>query len=445
MKYTFILFVILATASVQAVNYQVFPVNSTVPLSGGSYSAGNIYYGTQFNGTVSALGSPNGPKSADGGTYVLAFPVQSSPYTIQWGWAQNSSNSPNTFHPLQWWVAVPSGSGQTSPHGTYDASGNPVDGNGNVVDPTTGTPLPGQPAKVLLPLQNPFPNIPFGYDWDVIDDATGALIGQGNAQLAPGQGMTVPVTNPTGLPFHVIVYPIVDGARGSPPQTYNSSGGGTSGGSGPVVIGPGQVSAPGATTPPATTATGETQTATQNAINRLATIVQNQGEAEKQQLAALHAQGERQIAATEATTAAVKAQTGGGGGGSGDGITKAQMGDLIDEKFPGRATSGTAESGTLGEVNTAAGGYGTQAGEGVTKIRSIIGKLDGFRSHLALDKAYSQTNWSWSVTVPVVGALNVNIESKWAWVLSLIRASLLALICWLFVKWIFKAVRGTFA
>ena len=420
-------------------NYRVNPSTANLPQTGGDYST-VIYYGWMESGVNATLGNATGPKSSDSGSIsVFTWPTVNHPATFLWGWAQNTSSPLASFHPQQWFVAVPVGSGLTSPSGTYDTGGNPVDINGNIVDPTTGLPLPGQPARVLLPLQNPFNERPFGFDWDIIEDGTGTVLGQGNAQLAPGQGEKVPITNPLGTPFHVVLYPIVEGRRGSPPQTFNSSGGG-SGGSGGVVIGPGQVSPPTTTAPPTTPSTAETHTATQQAINRLATITQAQGEANKQQLSALYEQGERQIKATKDTTTAVNNISIAGGG-----LTQAQLNASLDAKLGGPDLAGGVDPTLAGEVDGLAGEYGTKGAAAVAKMRSIIGKLQSFISHLSLDRTYSQTNWAWSVSVPVVGTLNCNIEAKWAWVLTLIRGTFTAILCFYFCKRCFAIVRGMFA
>lgn len=412
---------------------------------GGAKSPGNRYVWTTTP-EVNGSGCTDLGAGSTTGTVTIGATF-SEPVVIVIG--ENPSPSVlNTvsFKKLAWMKTVPVGDGP-GPYGGYDPlTGDPIDQNGLPVDPETGEPLPGQPAKVLVPLTNPFPDRGFGYDIDIVG-GDGSPMGSGHIDLGPGETRDVPVYNPAGTPFGVIAYPVVDGSRGD--GVYYPSTGGTGGGggsSGPVVIAPNN---PGTTTPIPTTpkpATGENNVATQNAIDRLNANLVAGNEAQRQQNTHIANRIDNNTNVLGGKLDGIKNELQEGSGG--DAATAAEIQAALHAELKNGVTPAEDPEGVGGEVEDA-----MEEGEGlVEKMQSVLSKMQTVKTKsleivtaLGLDVTHGTTPLAFYVTLPRFGGLDVNLETSYAWLFDIIRKVTLWVISITHSFHALRFIRGAFA
>lgn len=243
----------------------------------------------------------------------------------------------STFVAQYWFEWVDSASGQDSRYGVF-VGDTATDNNGIMWDLSSGNEVPGQSPKLRAELTNPFTDRGYTYDIEVLD-GSGNVVSVRSVNLAPGETRVETFGNNGGGPFSVRVYDVVEGVRGQTPFKVLSSTGGASGTGGtPTSTGSfnrGAVNY----SPPTVTATGETQTATQNAVNRLTTVV---SETSNRYLDAMSDLRNQIRTGNEGIISAI----GSSGSGSGSGLTQAQVQAAVTDAANSLSASSSFDSGS---------------------------------------------------------------------------------------------------
>lgn len=435
MKYFLLFFLLCAAPQLFAQQYQSRPPIVMSRSGPPGYGSGVLPEGYDNSYTIGYWSPP----PANPGLERIITISGPGPYAYVYGYS-TSQFAPHNFQPAGWVILTPAD--ETSPKGTFDPEGVPIDDQGQPWDLGTGQPIPTDHGAAV-PITNPFSDRPMTFGVGQVG-AGGSEIGYSEYTIPPGGTITVGLG--ASQPFDYFVYPIVEGQRGDPISSGSSTSTG-SGGTGPPTQSAGPI-----ITPPLDDLPDAPNDDIQAEIRRLADITkqsqdalragQNLTNTELNQLNHQTAQMKSLMAQVAANTAQANqhlsqiAANGGGSGSGSGGLTQEQL-----EESLGNGADEGPEPGEVGDAENKADGILGQ----IADIRAAMGTVSTSVGNMidaaGLTQTYTQTSWNVSLPMGPFGTHVVDF-SAWTWVFDLIRSVTLALISIHFLGVYIRTLRG---
>ena len=249
-------------------------------------------------------------------------------------------------------------------------------------------------------------------------------------------------------PFEYFVYPIVEGQRGDPISSGDSSPTGN-GGTSPPTQNAGPI-----VTPPLDDLPDAPEDDIQAEIRRLADVTKQSQDAMRAgqnitnteldklndqtaemkalmgQVASISAQANQHLSQIEAN---------GGGTGTGTGgLTQGQLQETLEN-----AAGNGPEPAEVAEAQGFTDNISQQFTDTKAAVQQIGGSMEDMLDALGLDREYTQDSWNFDITLGQFGSFTVDFSS-YTWAFDLVRQVTLGMLCMHYVGKLFRAMRGAF-